>query len=134
VSAGQVGRRILVVEDFDQLRDLLLVGLRNAGYQVEGVASVAEAVDRRPDSYDVLVTDLRLGDADGARLLDLVGRTDPTISSRCVLMTGGGFEAQLPADVPVLVKPFRIGALVDAVARLLARNFDGPDPEDRRMA
>ncbi len=113
--------RALVVEDFDELRDLLLAGLRAAGYQADGAGSVAEAVRMRPESYDVLVTDMRLGDADGAALLGIVGANDPTINSRCVLMTGGGFEMWVPPDVPVLVKPFPIDALVAAVRAVLAK-------------
>jgi DNA-binding NtrC family response regulator len=112
-------RRILVVEDFDQLRELLVTSLRDAGYHVDGAASVAEAVRMRPESYQVLVTDVRLGDEDGPTLLELVTAADPTMTSRTVLMTGGGFEARLPADIPVLVKPFRIEALVETVRRLL---------------
>jgi len=112
---------VLLVEDFDQLRTLLLAGLRAAGYQADGVASVAEAARVPPDSYHVLVTDMRLGDEDGVRLLDLIGARDPTIVSRCVLMTGGGFDRRLPPEVPVLVKPFRVEDLVAAVSRLLGQ-------------
>jgi DNA-binding NtrC family response regulator len=119
---SQAPWRVLVVEDFDQLRDLLVAGLRDAGYQVQGVASVAEAVRVPPDGYHVLVSDMRLGDEDGARLLDLIGAQDPTIVSRCVLMTGGGFDRPLPAEVPVLAKPFRVEELVAAVSRLLERH------------
>jgi DNA-binding NtrC family response regulator len=112
--------RVLVVEDFDQLRELLVAGLRDAGHEVDGAASVAEAIRMRPESYHVLVTDMRLGDDDGRALLERVTAADPTMTSRCVLMTGGGFEApSLPAEIPVLVKPFPIDALVDAVRRVM---------------
>ena len=127
MTAAPAAHRALVVEDFDQLRELLLSGLRDAGYEADGAGSVAEAVRMRPESYDVLITDMRLGDADGATLLGIVGANDPTISSRCVLMTGGGFEMRVPADLPVLVKPFPIEALVAAVRQVLA----GPPEESR---
>jgi len=117
-GAGGQRWRVLVVEDFDLLREMLVAGLRDAGYQVDGAASVAGALGLRPESYHVLVTDMRLGDEDGMALLRIVAAVDPTIASRSILMTGGGFE-KWPADIPVLVKPFRIDSLVDAVRRLV---------------
>jgi DNA-binding NtrC family response regulator len=118
--------RVLVVEDFDQLRDMLVAGLRQAGFQVDGTASVAGALGLRPETYHVLVTDMRLGAEDGMTMLGIVGAVDPTIASRTVVMTGGGFEERPPADLPVLVKPFRIEALVDAVRRLV-EDQDAPE-------
>jgi len=118
-GAGGQRWRVLVVEDFDLLREMLVAGLRDAGYQVDGAASVAGALGLRPESYHVLVTDMRLGDEDGMALLAIVAAVDPTIASRSILMTGGGFEEWLPVDIPVLVKPFPIDSLVDAVRRLV---------------
>jgi DNA-binding response OmpR family regulator len=112
-------RRALIVEDYDELRELLVAGLRRAGYQVEGAASLAQALAMAPEGYDVLITDVSLGDAFGTELLEAVQVRDPGGSCRCMLMTGGGLGPALPANVPVLVKPFRIEALVAAVRLLL---------------
>jgi DNA-binding NtrC family response regulator len=115
-------RRALLVEDFEELRTLLVVGLRRAGFHVDSAASLAEAAGMSPERYDVLITDLSLGDAFGTELLDLVRARDPAGSCRFLLMTGGGLGPQPPPGVPVLVKPFRIDVLVDAVRRLLAED------------
>jgi two-component system, OmpR family, response regulator len=112
-------RRALIVEDYAELRELLVAGLRRAGYQVEGAGSLAQALEMAPEGYDVLITDMSLGDAFGTELLDVVHTRDPDRTCRCLLMTGGGLGPELPAGVPVLVKPFRIEALVAAVRRLL---------------
>jgi DNA-binding response OmpR family regulator len=112
-------RRALIVEDYDELRELLVAGLRRAGYQVEGAASLAQALEMAPEGYDVLITDMSLGDAFGTELLEAVSVRDPARTCRCLLMTGGGLGPEPPADVPVLVKPFRIDALVAAVRQLL---------------
>jgi DNA-binding response OmpR family regulator len=113
--------RVLVVEDFDQLRTMLMAALRRDGHEVDGAASVAEAVAKEAESYQALVVDMRLGDGDAAMLLDAVSAADPTVLSRTVVMTGGGFEDRVPAGVPVLEKPFRIDALVAAVRELERR-------------
>jgi DNA-binding response OmpR family regulator len=110
---------VLVVDDFEQLRDTLMRGLAQAGFAVAGAGSVAEALDLPPESYDVVVSDQRLGDAFGTDLFRVLHDRDPGIASRFILMTGDERDLALPAEVQVLLKPFRIGALVDAV-RLLA--------------
>lgn len=112
-------RRVLVVEDFAELRRLLVAGLRRVGYQVDEAASLAEAVTMAPERYDVLVTDMSLGDAYGTDLLELVRERDPAAAGRCLLMTGGGLGPEPPDGIPVLVKPFRIDALIAAVDALL---------------
>jgi DNA-binding NtrC family response regulator len=111
-------RRALVVEDFDELRDLLVAGLRRAGYEVSGADSLAAAMQLEPEQYDVVITDMSLGDAYGTDLLAHLDRLDPDGDCRRLLMTGGGVGPEPPPGVPVLVKPFRIDALVAAVREL----------------
>jgi DNA-binding NtrC family response regulator len=113
--------RVLVVDDFEQLRDTLMRGLTQTGFAVVGAASVAEALQLPPESYDVVVSDQRLGDAFGTDLFRVLHDRDPAVASRFILMTGDERDMELPAEVPVLLKPFRIGALVDAVRHLAER-------------
>lgn len=115
-------RRVLLVEDFDELRGLLVTGLQRAGYHVDGAASVPQALGMSPEGYDVLITDLSLGDALGTDLLAQVRARDAAGSCRFLLMTGGGLGPEPPPDVPLLVKPFRIDVLVAAVRGLLGAN------------
>jgi len=68
---GKKGR-ILLVEDDDQVRVLMEHVLVLAGYAVDGVPSVASAINHletRP--YDLLVADDRLPDGRGVRLADI---------------------------------------------------------------
>jgi DNA-binding response OmpR family regulator len=126
--------RVLVVEDFEQLRDMLIDGLAHAGFAVDGAGSVPEALDLRPESYDVLVVDRRLGQALGTDLFHTLVARDAGVASRFILMTAGGSAIDLPTEVPVLLKPFRIAALVDAIRRLHPGPGDArtPPPDSRR--
>jgi DNA-binding response OmpR family regulator len=117
--------RVLVVEDFDLLRDTLVRGLEQAGFGACGAGSTQEALAVPPDAYDVLVTDQRLGDTLGTDLFQVLHDRDPGIASRFILMTGDEHDMKLPAGVPVLLKPFRIDALVTAVRLLRGGPVDG---------
>jgi hypothetical protein len=72
------------------------------------------------------VTDQRLGDGLGTDLFRVLLERDPGIGARFILMTGDERDMRLPAEVPVLLKPFRIDALVAAVRLLPGRPATGP--------
>jgi DNA-binding response OmpR family regulator len=57
--------RILVVEDDAELRSLLGRGLAEEGFAVLGVPDGSGALTRFDDSFDALVIDVGLPDADG---------------------------------------------------------------------
>ena len=61
------GARVLMVEDNASLRELYGTLLGEAGYDIECVASGAEAVDRsnRGPALDALIVDIQLEDIDG---------------------------------------------------------------------
>lgn len=111
------GRRALVVDDSEQVRVLIVTGLQRAGYDVDSAGSAAEALGLGLDSYDVLLVDLQLGADRGTEVIDRLRDLDPSAASRCLLMTGGSVP-DLPADVTVLVKPFRLDELIAAVGKL----------------
>jgi two-component system C4-dicarboxylate transport response regulator DctD len=116
--------RVLVVDDFELLRDTLVRGLQGAGFEVLGAGSMPAALAVPAEDYDVVVSDQGLGDALGTELFRSLHDRDPDRASRFVLITGDVQDLDLPAGIPVLTKPFRIGALVEAV-RLVAGG--GPD-------
>ncbi len=118
MSPADAPARVLVVEDFVQLREMLVEGLARAGFAVDGAGSVPDALDLQPEDYDVLVVDRRLGRELGTDLYRTLSDRDPTVASRFILMTAGGYAVDLPDHVPVLLKPFRIDVLVETVRRL----------------
>jgi DNA-binding NtrC family response regulator len=121
--------RVLVVDDFEQLRDTVMRGLAQAGLAVAGAGSVAEALEVPAESYDVMVSDQRLGDGLGTDLFRVLQDRSPAIGSRFILMTGDERAMELPAEVLVLLKPFRIHTLVDAVRAVSGRQAAaGPGP------
>ncbi|MFC2019754.1 ATP-binding protein [Chloroflexota bacterium] len=78
---------ILVVEDEAGLRTTFCTILEEAGYEVTGVGSGAEArglIGSRP--FNAVITDIRLPDADGMEILELAKEIDPDVA--VIMMTG----------------------------------------------
>jgi DNA-binding response OmpR family regulator len=122
-AAGSAGQpvRVLVVEDFAQLREMLADGLLRAGFAVESAGSVQHALALLPETFDALVVDQRLDDELGTDMFHTLYDQDAAIASRFILMTADERALDLPAGVPILLKPFRITVLVDALRQLVDR-------------
>jgi CheY-like chemotaxis protein len=112
-----MGSDVLVVEDNELVREMCEAVLASGGWTVHCASSVDEAVeqlDAHPE-VSVLVTDLSLpGERNGLDLIALVRARPAPV--RIVLSTGHLERPnELPADVTVLLKPFPVQALLDAV-------------------
>lgn len=83
------GLKILVIEDHDTLREVVLETLANQGHQVTGADS-AEAVESltATDDYDVVVLDLQLPGEDGLSVARRLRQTRPAIG--IIMMTARG--------------------------------------------
>ena len=131
--------RILVAEDDPGLRDVLVLGLQDNGYQVDAVERGDDAIDQlKWYEYDVAIIDWRMPGAEGidvvawarrhgrpTALLMLTARDAPADRSRG-LDTG--------AD-DYLVKPFDFGELLARVRALQRRphGVQGPSLEKGRL-
>ncbi|MFQ5655603.1 MAG: response regulator, partial [Planctomycetota bacterium] len=69
-SAGQSSGRVLFIDDEPHHAQALADALRVAGYEVEVAISGAEGIDKlRTQPFDLVITDLVLGDIDGLQVL-----------------------------------------------------------------
>ncbi len=94
--------RILVVDDHDSLRKGLVRALTNASHHVEEAASGTVGIERLQHSqFDVVLTDLRMGGADGMDVLRTTRSIQPTAA--VILMTAFG-------SIHTAVEAMRIGA------------------------
>ena len=117
------GRRVLIVDDEESIRELLTKALELAEYEVEAAADAHAAIDRlRLGSYDLLIADLRMPGMDGLALIREARRLHPSLA--VIIITGYSSEATAIQAVNLgvggyLVKPFRIPQVLSAVARAL---------------
>ena len=109
-------RRVLVVDDEENLRHMLQTLLRREGYEAVSTASVdgalAELANR---SYDIVITDLRMPERSGLDLVDEVRRR--ALDTTVVVMTAYGsrdvaIEAMKRGAYDYLSKPFEADELV----------------------
>jgi two-component system response regulator RegA len=94
---------ILVVEDDDAFRGLLVSALEARGYAAKGVADADAAIRAaREDSPEMAVVDLRLGDESGLDVVRALKTIDASTS--IVVLTGYG-------SIATALESIRIGAV-----------------------
>jgi PAS domain S-box-containing protein len=120
------GETLLVVEDQESLRDLLVEMLQDAGYEVLAALDGPSALARsraHPGRIDLLVTDVIMPGMNGRELIDRLRETRPGTrvlfisgyTSDVIARTGASFEA-----APLLEKPFGREALLARVRQALS--------------
>jgi DNA-binding NtrC family response regulator len=76
--------RILVVDDEEIIRDMLFDTLTQAGYTVKTAKDGSDAIAQiGNESFDIVITDIKMPDIGGMELLIRVRRTNPNV---CVLL------------------------------------------------
>ena len=122
-------RRILVVEDDEALREVLVVALTRDGHTVDGACDGTEALellDRQP--YDLVLSDLRMPRVDGPSLYEMLRTRHhfpvrfATKLPRVIFMTGNAAEhAEFLRGTtdPILEKPFPLRVVRQMVSVLL---------------
>lgn len=125
---------LLLVEDKDSFRDLLVKTLAETDWSVTAVGDPAEALARLEERpFPVLVTDLRLPGLSGLELIRRAKRLRPEL--RAVLMSAFGepkdiVEAMKLGTDDFLPKPFDLEVFLELLARLRALAAAPPPPAD----
>jgi CheY-like chemotaxis protein len=119
------GEAVLVVEDEEMVRDLVATALADAGYDVV-IASdgpeALEAAQRRPEGFDLLVTDVIMPGMNGRELSDRLLEDMPDL--KVLYMSGYtqnaiGEQGVLDSNVRFLQKPFTLASLTQKVRSAL---------------
>jgi len=116
-----VSKRILVVDDDPDIRQVLQDRLNSYGYVVETAINGREALDAlKRDAYDGMVLDIRMPEVDGLEVLRQTRKNHPvlpvvmvtasTVRDSVIEAMGGGAQAYL-------LKPFDAAQLKQAVER-----------------
>ncbi|MBU0542920.1 MAG: PAS domain S-box protein [Gammaproteobacteria bacterium] len=115
--------RLIVVDDEKPQLEALCTLLQDAGFEVKGFPEPAQALEHlKRQSFDVLLTDLRLPGMDGIELVQRARQLDPDLSA--VLMTGHGsiktaVDAMKLGVLDYILKPFKVSELMPVVNRAI---------------
>jgi two-component system, NtrC family, response regulator HydG len=114
---------ILVVDDQRNMRTTLAMMLRGVGYDVNEAADGTQGSEKgAADAYDVVITDLRMGDRDGIDLLRSVKEAQPM--TEVIVMTAYGtiesaVEAMRLGAFDYIQKPFSEQELLVKVGKAI---------------
>jgi DNA-binding NtrC family response regulator len=116
----------LVAEDDDDLRRLMTQVLQRNGFTVVVTASGEAALEKgraHEGSFDLLVSDVMMGNLSGPQLADTLQSEQPDLR---VLLVSGTADASvtdhlLQGSSAFLAKPFRPSEFIDVVHELLSR-------------
>lgn len=124
--------RVLVIEDYEPVRQSILQGLREEGFAVDATGDGEEGLwYARAGEYDLILLDLMLPKIDGLTILRRLRETDSPV--HVLILTAKdtlGDRVQgldLGAD-DYLVKPFALEELLARVRALVRRKYQTKSP------
>lgn len=121
--------RLLVVDDEESIRHILQEGLSSAGYDVDTVASGAEALERfEPGRYALVLTDLMMPAMGGWELSARLRAVDPRLP--IVILSAYGVTLEDEAArrrLFLLHKPSTLDVILTAIGKALAPSPARPE-------
>lgn len=117
-------RRVLVVDDEEAIRDLLVKMLELADYEVEGAPDGPSALEYlKKEPCDLMFVDLKMPGMDGLALIRQARAAKPGLP--VIVVTGYSSEASAIEALNMgvsayITKPFRVPQVLEAAARALA--------------
>jgi len=126
VPAGPA-RRVLLLEDRDDFREVLRDHLTFGGFQVTSVPSGVEGLrEITKDPFDIIICDMMMPRMGGEMFYWAVTRMRPGTARRFIFFTGHRNNPAIEffferANATVLVKPFELSALEATIQEVLRK-------------
>ncbi|MDY2642729.1 MAG: response regulator transcription factor [Mediterranea sp.] len=127
-------KRILVVDDEEDLCEILKFNLENEGYLVDMANSAEEALKLKLTDYSLLLLDVMMGEISGFRMASIIKKEKATSQIPIIFITAKDTENDtvtgfnLGAD-DYISKPFSLREVIARVKAVLRRtNQEGEQP------
>jgi DNA-binding response OmpR family regulator len=119
-------KKILIVDDEEDLCEILQYNLNNEGYTTELAHSAEEALKKPLNIYDLLILDVMMGRISGFRLADKL-RNEMNINVPVIFLTARDTENDLLTGFSLgaddyITKPFSVNELTARVRAVLKRS------------
>lgn len=113
--------RILVIEDEEIIRKQILLLLERNGYEVNGVGTIEGALQCKPETFDLILADIRLPGAAGTEIIEHSGQV-PVIVMTSFASVRSAVDSMKLGAVNYISKPFDHDELLLVIARSLHDN------------
>jgi two-component system NtrC family response regulator len=116
--------RILLADDDNAFRRVLQFKLKKHGYEVTAVENGSRALEKlREDTWDLLLSDIKMPDVDGIELLEHAGKLQPDL--KVILITAHATISQAVQSVKLgafdyITKPFEDDELLAVIDKAVA--------------
>jgi DNA-binding NtrC family response regulator len=123
-------KKVLLLDDEPIVCERLKPALEKIGFYVESYTDGQKVVDRvMEESFDVLVTDLKMQKPDGLEVMDFVRQHAP--ATKVIIITGfatvdTAVETLKGGAVDFIAKPFKIRTLCDLIVKLTSTEPAAP--------
>jgi DNA-binding NtrC family response regulator len=117
--------RILIVDDDENIRKVLVAILEDEGYDVDSVGTAKEGMEKtKRNFYNVALIDIRLPDMEGIELLTRIKDTTPKM--RKIIITGyptlqNAVDAVNRGANAYIVKPFDVEKVLQTIEEELKK-------------
>jgi two-component system alkaline phosphatase synthesis response regulator PhoP len=120
------GKRILIVDDEEDLCEILQYNLSNEGYSTEIAHSAEEALKKPPGNFDLILLDVMMGPMSGFKLADKL-RKELKIDVPIIFLTAKDTENDILTGFSLgaddyVSKPFSVNELTARVKAVLKRS------------
>lgn len=127
-------RRILIVDDEQDICEILKVNLDNAGFSADTVNSAEEALMKDLTKYDMVLLDVMLEGMSGFKLAEIMRKNPLTADVPIIFATARDTEDDTVHGLGIggddyIAKPFSVREVVSRVGAVL-RRASGRKPKD----
>lgn len=120
------GKRILIVDDEEDLCEILQYNLSNEGYYTEISHSAEDALTRQLDNFDLILLDVMMGSMSGYKFADKI-RRELNLNIPVIFLTAKDTENDILTGFSLgaddyISKPFSVNELTARVKAVLKRS------------
>ena len=125
--------KILIVEDEQDIRDLLIFNLQKEGFKVESVDNGDSALSLiRKNNFDLILLDLMLPGIGGFDLTRILKNDKKTSKTPILMLTAKGEESDIVKGLELgaddyMTKPFSIKVLIARINKILIKSNNRSD-------
>jgi two-component system NtrC family response regulator len=130
--------RILIVDDDENIRKVLVAILEEEGYSVDSVGTARKAIDTsKKRFFNLALIDIRLPDMEGTELLGRINETIPRM--RKIIITGyptlqNAIEAVNKRADAYIMKPFDVEKVLETIKDQLKKQAEEKKYSQDRVA